>query len=402
MRQIMMTWVVIAVVIASVSAASAAKSQPKVFFPLMAWDYVDNEATLKSMAECGINSVGFVRPNMLDTCQKYGIKGIIVDDKVAAHFGELFNADRACKALPALIKKYGNHPALYGYHLRDEPGVEQFEALGKASAMIQKLNPGKWPYVCNYPGIGDDYVKLIEDFIAKVHPTILCYDNYGCLADGSFSWGFWANIADYRSIALKHKLPFQTIVLTSPHWGYEKLTQEQLRIEVYGSLIYGARGIGYYKFMSCSLGCLNCADLGNFRNGPLDEFGEKTETWNWLRNINRQVMNLAPTLLKLRSDDVYHFGDVPQRNHGPSEKSLVKALPGGSEWTVGEFTHEDGSRWVMILNKDLKASHFANVEFSVPVKKVQYLSAITGKLDDYRMAYYCLAPGQGVLLKLMQ
>lgn len=389
-------------VISALGAANAASSKPKVFFPLMAWDYVDDTATLKAMSECGINAVAFVRPKMLDACAKYGIKGIIVDEKVAASFGELFNGDRACKALPDLIKKYGNHPALYGYHLRDEPGADQFETLGRASELIQKQNPGKWPYVCNYPGLGDDYVKFLDDFVTRAKPTILCYDNYAIGADGGFSWGFWANIADYRQVALKHKLPFQTIVLTSAHWGYGEVKPATLRLEVYGSLLYGAQGIGYYKFCSCSLSILNCPDLGNFRNGPLDEFGEKTETWYWLRNVNRQVLNLAPTLQKLRSDDVYHFGDVPQRNHGPSEKSLVKALPGGTEWIVGEFTHEDGSRWVMILNKDLKSSHHAGVEFNVPVRKVQYVSAANGRLADYPMPYFFLAPGQGVLLKLVQ
>lgn len=400
-NQIIIAWQVTAMVIAAVSAPLAGNAAEKVFFPLMAWDYVDNAATLNAMSECGINSVAFVRPKMLDACQKYGIKGIIVDDRVAAAFGEAFDGDRACKALPELIAKYGNHPALYGYHLRDEPGPEQFEALGRASALIQEKNPGKWPYACNYPGFGDDYIKLIEDFIARAKPTILCYDNYPITADGGFSWGFWANIADYRKVALKHKLPFQTIVLTATHWGYGDVTQDKLRLQVYGSLVYGAQGIGYYKFCSCSLAVLNAPDLGNFRNGPLDEFGEKTQTWYWLRNLNRQVMNLAPTLQKLRSDDAYHFGDVPQRNHGPSEKSLVKALPGGTEWIVGDFTHEDGSRWVMIVNKDLSSSHVANVEFTVPVKEVQYVSAATGKLGKYPSPYFYLAPGQGVLLKLV-
>jgi len=397
MQCMLICLLVLVVVLAGVRPAACADD----FFALMAWDYVDNEATLKSMHDCGINSVAFVRPDMLDACARHGIKGIVIDNRVGAAFGELFNSDRACAALPELISKYGKHPALYGYHLRDEPGPEQFDALGKAVAFIKEHNPGKWPYICNYPGFGDDYVKLLEDYVTRVKPTIICYDNYPLTADGAFSWGFWANIADVRSVALKHKLPFHTIVLTATHWGYGEVTQDKLRLEIYGSLVYGAKGIGYYKFCSCSVACLNAPDLGNFRDGPLDQFGEPTQTWHWLRNLNRQVHNLAPTLLKLRSDDVYHFGDVPERNHGPGERSLVKALPGGTEWIVGEFTHQDGSKWVMIVNKDLKSSHCGTVEFSIPVKEVQYLSPVTGKLSVYPLPYYYLAPGQGVLLKLV-
>lgn len=108
---------------------------------------------------------------------------------------------------------------------------------------------------------------------------------------------------------------------------------------------------------------LHAADLGNFRDGPLDRFDEKTPTWNWLCNTNRQVRNLAPTLLKLHTDDVYHIGNVPRRNHGASEKSLVKDVP-GSDYVVGEFTHEDGTRYVMVVNKNLKRSVNCNPQFA--------------------------------------
>lgn len=52
-------------------------------FPLMAWDYVDDPKVLESMRDCGINSVAFVRPKMLDACQKFGIKAIVFDDRLS-------------------------------------------------------------------------------------------------------------------------------------------------------------------------------------------------------------------------------------------------------------------------------------------------------------------------------
>ena len=99
-------------------------------------------------------------------------------------------------------------------------------------------------------------------------------------------------------------------------------------------------GIAYYKFCSASLPILDAPDLGNFRNGPLDAFGERTPTWHWLRHVNRQVHNLAPILTRLRSDDVYHFGAgaVPKFNRGPGEKSLVKDAGNNGHVVVGDFT----------------------------------------------------------------
>ena len=73
------------------------------------------------------------------------------------------------------------------------------------------------------------------------------------------------------------------------------------------------------------------------------------------------------------------------------------------EWIVGDFTHEDSSRWVMIVNKDMHRSCACQPEFNVPAKKVEYVSPITGELRPYSTPYYYyLAPGQGVLLKLNQ
>jgi hypothetical protein len=176
-----------------------------------------------------------------------------------------------------------------------------------------------------------------------------------------------------------------------------------VRLQVWGSLVYGVSGIAYYKFYSGSLPILNAPDLGNFRNGPLDPFGERTPTWHWLRNVNRQVHNLAPVLTRLRSDDVYHFGDVPRFNHGPGEQSLVKDAGNGGQVVVGDFTLDaDGgsARYVMLVTKSLSQSWCCNSTFTKPPRQVRYLSPVMGEEKPYPAPYYWLAPGQGVLLKL--
>jgi len=111
------------------------------------------------------------------------------------------------------------------------------------------------------------------------------------------------------------------------------------------------------------------------------------------------VNNLAPYLLKLKSDAVYHFGDVPARNVAPSDTSLVKGFKLGDGFVVGDFTHEDGSRWVMVVNKVSNRSIMCLPEYRPTVKSVQYVDPVTGKLRKFE-PYYAIAPGQGVLLKL--
>ncbi len=380
-------------------AANGAAKQPDVF-PLMAWDYVDDAETLEAMRDCGITCVAFVRPKLLDACQKYGLKGIVFDESVAGtNWAKPYDGERACANLPALLKETGKHPAVMGYHLKDEPNAAEFPELGKAVAAVKKLAPGKWPYINLFPGGGDSYTKYVEDFIGICHPTAVSYDLYALKTEGELDVAFWVLLAHVRTLAFKHQLPFWNIVLTSPHWGYREITEADIRLQTWGSLAYGVRGLAFYKFCSKEVAILDAPDLGNFRNGPLDQFGEKTQTWHWLRNCNRQIQNLAPVYLKLHSDDVYHFGNIPNRNHGPSETNLVKSLPKG-EFVVGDFTHADGTRYVLIVNKSLKASVQPAPQFNSSFKAVKYVSPITGETKKFSSWCYWLAPGQGVLLRL--
>lgn len=368
-------------------------------FPLMAWDYVDDRVTLKAMNECGITSVAFVRPKMLDACQEFQIKCIVFDESLSGtDWTKPFNGDLFRRNFAAIARKVGNHPALLGYHIKDEPPATDFPELAKAVTAVKEFAPGKWPYINLFPGEGDTYDKYLEQFVTIVNPTALSYDRYSLYDDGSLNPIFWENLSQVRASALEHNLPFWNIVLTSPHWGYRVLSPADIRLQVYASLAYGVSGISYYKFVSKELPILNAPDLGNFRMGPLDQFGEKTITWEYLRNTNRQVHNIATVLMKLKSDDVYHFGQVPARNHGPTEKSLIKWLNG--EFVVGDFTHEDGTRWVMIVNKNLTRSYPLRPQFTVTPKLTNYISPITGKIESGPSKFYWLAPGAGVLVQV--
>ena len=87
-----------------------------------------------------------------------------------------------------------------------------------------------------------------------------------------------------------------------------------MRFQVYTSLAYGARGLAYFKYFTPA--------VGNFRGGPIDQFGNETPMWHAMRHVNLQIGKLAPTLLKLKSDRVYHFGNVPAGCTGPDDKTL--------------------------------------------------------------------------------
>jgi hypothetical protein len=384
-----------------IPAAWAQSATESNFFPLTAWDDVEDADTIQKMADCGINLIAFVPPRLLDACEKYNVMAIVFDERVTPNWDKPFDSKIANDVLPEIIEKYNKHPAVYGYHLKDEPDGNQFVELAKSAELVRKLAPGKWPYVNLPPGMGNWYdTTYLQLYVDTCKPPVISYDNYAIGEAVDFSYGFWANIWDIRSAALRNNVPFHTVILTAAHFNYRVPNAADLRLQMYGSLVYGAKGLAFYKFRSRPLAVLGAPDLGNFRMAPLDEFGEKTETWQALRNVNRQVKNLAPVLLKLRSDDVYHVGEIPERNHGIKDTSLISGLDAGEQLIIGEFTHEDGSRWMMVVNKHLKQSTFCRPKFRETPTSVQYLSPVTGKLEKFPDPWYALAPGQGVLLKL--
>ena len=118
-----------------------------------------------------------------------------------------------------------------------------------------------------------------------------------------------------------------------------------------------------------------------------------------MQNVNLQIQKLAPTLLQLTSDDVYLIGAIPKDCKASPTNSLVTTVS-GENCVVGEFTHRDGSRYVMIVNKDRVKSHPCLPQFRKSPRRLQHVSPYTGALTPYEGEYVWLAPGQGVLLKV--
>jgi len=369
------------------------------FFPLMAWNWAPSDAaTFEQMRDCGLTIAGFVSPKELDLCHAAGLKTIVSDQRVSGYDWRNVDAGAARTNVAALGAETGSHPAVYGYYLRDEPGAEAFPGLATVASIVKELAPGKWPYINLFPNYASPaqlgtatYEEHLEKFVATCRPTQLSYDHYALMEDGSLRAGYFLNLEQMRQAARKHGLPFWNIVLSVAHFNYREATPADLRFQVYTTLAYGGRGIAYFTYFA--------PQVGNYRMAPIDQFGHATPTWSALQNVNLQVGKLAPTLLQLTSDEVYHFGAIPEGAHGPGESSLI-ATVGNAPFMVGDFTHADGSRYALVVNKDSLRSHHGTVTFRQTPRRVQMVSPYTGELTGFAGEQQWLAAGQGVLLRI--
>jgi hypothetical protein len=378
--------------------APAVAAEPAAFFPVMAWDSPpDDAAVLAEMRACGFTVAGFVPVSGLDACQAAGLKAIVSDPRCADYDWTNVDAAAARRRVAELVGEVRRHPAVYGYYLRDEPTAAFFPGLATVSDVVKELHPGAWPYINLFPNYADagqlgaaSYEEYVETFVATCRPTALCYDNYSLLPGTELRPEYFTNLEAMRRAAVKHGLPFWNIILATAHFNYREPTAADFSFQVYTSLAYGARGIAYFTYFS--------PGHGNFRGAPVDQFGNKTPAWERVRFVNLQIEQLAPTLVKLRSDRVYHFGDVPAGCEGPAAESLVAAMEG--PMMVGDFTHEDGSRYVLAVNRDVAASHVCSPQFRTAPTKVERVSPYTGKLAAFAGENVWLAPGGAALLKV--
>jgi hypothetical protein len=368
------------------------------FFPIMPWNWVPNDpAVLQRIRECGFTVAGFAAPETLEACHAAGLKAIVSDARTSGYNWANVDETAVRDKVRNLVAAVDGHPAVFGYYLRDEPPAAWFPGLNTVASALRELAPGKWPYINLFPDYASagqlgttNYAEYLERFIANCQPRILSYDNYSLMDNGSVRDNFWSNLESVSAASRRHGLEFWNIVLSVAHFNYAEPTGAGLRLQAYCTLACGGRGLSYFTYFA--------PPVGGYREAPVDQFGNETATWQLMQNVNLQVQKLAPTLLHLTCDDAYHLGTVPPGCHGPSTNSLVSGIEGGNV-LVGDFTHTDGSRYVMVVNKSLTGSRTCWPQFRKPPKGLKHVSPYTGVLTRYEGEYAWLAPGQGVLLK---
>jgi hypothetical protein len=371
-------------------------------FAILPWGPAKGELKdFRTIYDCGFNMAGFVPVDKIGLAARAGLKVIVsdplteVNDKAAS-----LDTQEIEKRVGQVVKKVKDHPAVWGYYLRDEPGAPAFAGLGRWADAVRKAAPGKTPYINLFPlylpdslykawGVGD-YEGYVEKFVETVKPTYISYDHYALMDDGSLRDGYFRNLEIVRRVALRHNIPFWNIVLSNAHFHYANPTEGGLRFQAYTTLAYGAKGISYFTYFA--------PDIGNYRLAPIDQFGNKTATWDYLRSVNMQIHALGPTYLKLKSVNVFHHPNVPEGCQGIDSSRFVKSV-GGGDVVVGEFTGPAGKPYVIAVNKDLHKSMALELTPKT-AGPITHINQYTGRPRPWEGEDVWLAAGQGVMLEL--
>src|SRR5262249_30155558 len=263
------------------------------------------DARAAEIAAAGFNVVGApcegaltpaLNRRALEIAARHGLTLWIADNRVGQPY-ELSPGweDRLAEA----IADYGDHPALCGYFLVDEPNAARFDDLAKVVEHLRVADPGRMPYINLLPDFAPSdvlgtptYREHVEEFVATVRPPLISFDYYPFKIDADRET-FFDNLTLVRSVAQANGVPFLLIVQAMPHGRYRDPTAAEIAWQVHHALAFGARGISYFAYWTPEH--VAEQDRWQFRHG-LVERGRPTVHLAQAAHINRDVRAYAAAL----------------------------------------------------------------------------------------------------------
>jgi hypothetical protein len=362
---------------------------------------------LEWMKLAGLNVAGFVKLEDLPVFEKAGLKVWISDPRISGYdFENPLDEQEVRRNVQAVAQEVGNSQAVMGFYLQDEPHARLMANLGLVARIIREYMPGKWPYVNLFPvrvspermGV-ESYDKYVRMLVEVIGQPFLSYDNYS-LVNGEMLDYFYTNLEVVRRLSVETGVPFWNCVLSATHFNYMENSDATYHLQAWATIAHGGKGMQYFSYFTWP--------NGNYRLGPIDQFGNKTPSWDMIRRINNQLHALAPTLKRLKSTGAYHYPDVPPECRSLSDSRLVASIettqrymvpPVQGRLLVGELEDEEGRPYLILVNKDLNHSFRYNIKLKKEGQLI-HISQYSGEEEPFGYEMDWIAPGAGHLFRI--
>ncbi len=301
----------------------------------------------------------------LDLCQQYGV-----------YLMPLTGTDEA--RLRILAEKFGNHPAILGWYIQDEPSPEFLDEFLKCKYLLEELAP-KQPAFClfyrpdsvrrfaphqpvmltdHYPlaymhngttlgmhfGVRGGIFSLTEDFVlADGMSRFNMWNNYGmiewmdlCQTIGGFSRRHWITLQAFES-GNGHEVRWR-----AP-------SAPELRLQTWLSIAGGVSGINYFRYATMA------DEFGNSLPMP---HGEGTPMLEEISRLGETVMAIAPVL-----HDSYPITPITANttfrpSNDPGNGMEIRQLHSRSR---------DNIDYLVVVNYDLRESSSIRVNIHSPL-----------------------------------
>lgn len=369
-------------------------------FPILGWSAIrgmENQTPerYKEMRECGFNlafplidSLSEVKA-ALDASRGTGIR-------IIAGCSEFSTAPEK------VVSQIGRHKQLAGYFFRDEPNCSHYPELAAQIYRVRTADDSKLLYLNLFPTYAPeqltgtpDYNEYVRRYVDELKTGFLSYDHYSITADSlgntSMTPDYYENLEIISRHAREAGIPFWAFALSTAHYSFPAATREHLRLQMFSNLAYGAQGVQYFTYWQF-------IGLGDSKDVPITNAGERGTSWWLVRDLNREIQQLAPVFLGAEVVGVWHTGDSIPRGTARLERlpDAMRSLTStGGEGLLVSHLRNGGNNYLMVVNRDLHNRQLVKTETA---PGVQFIAVGEAPLPVERVSpSMWLAPGDYLL-----
>lgn len=355
--------------------ALSALAQPYPKGEIMAMGYLcfrdksANEECFRKLAEAGIDMITLDMDQssamrQMDLAAQFGIR---INAVVMGYAASYSQDPEHYTGLDSLVSAIKGHPALFCYHIYDEPGLNLIPRLNVAKRHIEELDPEHPVYINLNPvgsvnALGTDYYPdYINTLARECDLKLLSYDCYPAYLDGMLNNWYWCQ-ETVSACARSRGIPFWAFAATSwidlesPLAVRARPTRENIRLQVNTNLAYGAQVIQYFTIR----------DFSGSSLAPFMADSVWTEAYDMLKDVNlemkaRQEVFAGCRVLATGFTFRPPFGTMPLvESDLPAAISSVES----DRTALVSVLENNGSRYVAVVSTSPDQTTGISVEFA--------------------------------------
>ena len=301
------------------------------------------------------------------------------------------------RSVAKALKHFGDHPAMFGFYIGDEPAPATFPDACRAMRIHNELAPHLHNFLNHLPVVLghrdlDAAAALMDRWAQEGKPRYLCYDCYEQFSTARTEQEnldiYFRNLMFYQQAAERNGLPFWNSGLSVVYSLCRPMTEDDFHWQLNTTIAHGAKGLMHFFFF-----CFFSMD--NYSHAPVS-FGERTEQFTGMRRAHDRFVNhTEPVVRDLTLKKVSHYGQAYGGTPLFDGSGLVTKAWADTPLIISEFKHANGSDYVMVVNNHMRRSTQALIRFRGAATEAYELfrfhNTVTEK-NVFNMHYECWSP----------